>query len=145
MNGLFHVGVSILGQTYTWMVKHMHERSNIRMTLFTPSQVAIIISNQYIYLFCCRLLGSMYINQEDTKFIPYSQQFLQWTHHCWGGGEIRVSARASFSLKRGARSCHNTTQFVLFTIVCVPAQFFRIKMEGNSWTGPPSPVARLDP
>jgi hypothetical protein len=33
------------------------------MTLFAPSQVAIIISNQYNYLFCCRLLGSMYITQ----------------------------------------------------------------------------------
>jgi hypothetical protein len=44
------------------MVKHTHEQSNICMTLFAPSRVAIIISNQYIYLFCCRLLGSMYIN-----------------------------------------------------------------------------------
>ena len=33
------------------------------MTLFAPSRVAIIVSNQYIHLFCCRLLGSMYINQ----------------------------------------------------------------------------------
>ena len=33
------------------------------MTLFALSQVAIIISNQYIHLICSRLLGSMYIKQ----------------------------------------------------------------------------------
>jgi hypothetical protein len=33
------------------------------MALFAPSQVAIILSNRYINLSCCRLLGSMYINQ----------------------------------------------------------------------------------
>ncbi len=54
------------------------------------------------------------------------------------GGEIRILARASFGLERWARSCHNTTQFFWLSVVCVPAQFFKKKMEGNSWTGPPN-------